>query len=107
MAGRDEEEEHRKMKAVRECTVDLCRDINTDDLTAALYAKGLLTTDEVERLGLPIMTTREKNLYIVTKLPSKGPKAFDYFVDALQATSEENPAHSDLVDLLMKAINNA
>ena len=94
------------MRALRECAVELCRDMNTDDLTAALYAKGLLTTDEVEMLGLPIKTNREKNLYIVTKLPSKGPKAFKIFVEALKSTSVENPVHCDLVELILQSLNN-
>ena len=102
-----EGEERRKQRALRECTVELCRDMNTEDLTEALYAKGVLTTNEVERIRLPVTTTREKNLFILTKLPSKGPKAFDYFVDALQATSRDNPAHSELVDRLMQALNNS
>ncbi len=106
MAGISNADERKKLKALRECTVELCRDMNTDDLTAALYAKGMLTTNEVQKLGLPIMTNREKNLFIVTKLPSKGPNAFEYFVDALQTTSRENPVHSELIDRLLSALNN-
>ena len=106
MAEGGSRDEAKKMRAVRACTVELCRDMNTGDLTAALYAKGLLTTDEVEMLGLPIKTNREKNLYIVTKLPSKGSKAFEMFVECLKSTSEENPVHNDLVQLILQSLNN-
>lgn len=98
-------DEEKKRRALKKCTVELCRDMNPEDLKRALFAKNLLTSNELERLSLPIMTTKEKNLFILMKIPSKGPGAFDSFVEALQATSEENPSHDELVHLLRYALN--
>ena len=87
--------------------MELGRDMNPDDMKAVLYAKGVLTTDEMDRLELPTMTTKDKNIFILLKIPSKGLDAFGIFIDALQATSKENPAHQELIDLLLAAVNNS
>lgn len=86
--------------------MELSRDMNPEDVKGVLFAKGMLTRNEMDRLGLPVMTRKEKNTFILMKIPSKGVGAFDYFMDALQATSEENPVHNELVDLLLKELNN-
>lgn len=103
----DSAEDRRKLKVIRKCFVELCRGMNPEDLKGALFAKNMLTSNEMDRLALPIMTPREKNTFILMKLESKGSGAFDSFVDALQATSEENPSHSELVTLLVREANNS
>ena len=102
----DPEDEKKKLRAIKKCFVELNKDMNPEDMMPELYSRKLLTKNEMERLGLPLMTRSEKNTFILIRLQSKGKGAFDYFVDALQATSEENPAHSELVDLLLKELNN-
>ena len=96
--------EQKKADALRRSTVDLVQYMNPDQLKAALYAKGLLTDDELERLGLLTMTTREKNMFIVTRLPSKGPNHFDIFIDCLQETTHGHPAHEDLIRTLLSKV---
>ena len=99
-------EDRRKLKVIRKCFVELCRGMNPEDLKGALFARNMLTSNEMDRLALPIMTPKEKNTFILMKLESKGSGAFDSFVDALEATSQENPAHSELVALLVREENN-
>lgn len=96
----------KKLAALRKCTVELSESMNAEDMTTTLYANNMLTKDEVDELRIP-QSTRNRNLYILLKVPSKGLRAFDYFVDALQATSWDNPSHKELVDLLMKTLNNS
>ena len=107
MSSNSLSEEKRKLKVIRKCFVELVRNMNPIDVKDHLYAKRMLTSDELDRLGLPIMTTRDKNTLILMKLESNGSGAFDAFVDTLQATSEENPAHAELVELLVSEANNA
>ena len=78
--------------------------MNPDDMKGALYSCQLLTADELERVGLPTMTHRDKNMFILMKLPSKGRQAFDLFVDCLKDTAEDNPAHLELVKQIMSAV---
>lgn len=102
--GRDREDK-KKLAALRKCTVELSESMNPEDMMTALYAKSMLTKSEVEELRIP-QSTRNRNLSILLKIPSKGLSGFDYFVDALQTTSKENPAHKELADQLMRTLNN-
>lgn len=94
-----------KRRTLQKCTVELVRDMNPEAMKGALFAKQMLTPDEVDRLGLPTMTRRDKNLFILQKIPSKGMRAFEYFIDCLQNTSEENPVHVELVEQLLREFN--
>ena len=85
--------------------MELSRDMNPEDMKRSLFAKQMLTPDELERLGLPNMTTRDKNMFILTKVPGKGRQAFDLFVDCLKETGQENPVHLELVTLIMGEVN--
>ena len=93
-----------KRLALQRLTVELSRDMNPNDMQTALHAKQMLTRDEMERLSLPVMTTREKNMFILSKVPSKGRRAFDLFVDCLQETAESNPVHKELIDQLVRKL---
>lgn len=84
-------------------TVELCKQMNPEDLRPTLFAKKMLTSDENERLGV-MSTTREKNLYILQLVPCKGSRAFELFIASLQETSDENPAHAELVSMLMDSL---
>ena len=84
--------------------MELTRDMNPDDMKRALFAKQMLSPDELERIDLPSMTRRDKNLFILQKIPAKGSKAFDFFVDCLQSTASENPVHSDLVEMIFSEL---
>ena len=52
--------------------------------------------DELERIDLPTMTTRDKNLFLLKVLPTKGSRAFALLLRCLEETSRENPAHLEL-----------
>ena len=105
MANFENRHEEDKLRALRKCTVELCSKMNPDAMKVALYAKQMLTSDDVDRLGLPIMTKKDKIMFILTKIPSKGLRAFDYFIEALESTSDENPAHNELVDQLLNELH--
>lgn len=96
--------EQLKLEALRKCAVEIVKNMNPDAVKGTLYANRMLTDDELERLGLPVMTTRDKNFFILQKLPSKGLRAFDYFIEALRSTAEENPAHNELAELLLSKV---
>ncbi|CAI8048343.1 hypothetical protein GBAR_LOCUS26685, partial [Geodia barretti] len=68
-----------KREALRNQTVSLTDNMNPGLLGPYLYSKKLLTHDEFERLQLPTMTTRDRNLFILQKIPTKGSRAFDLF----------------------------
>ena len=54
-----------KRRALQQLTVQLVENINPGGLAPHLFQKHLLTRDELERLSLPIMTTMDKNLFIL------------------------------------------
>lgn len=99
-------ESKRKLDALRKCAVELSSSMNPEDMKAALYSRKMLTQSEMEELGIS-RSTKDKNLSILLKIPRKGLDAFDHFMDALQETSTENPAHKELIDLLLVTLNNS
>ncbi len=46
---------HRR-RALQRLTVELCRDMNPEDMKRALFSKQLLTADELDRIDLPVNT---------------------------------------------------
>jgi len=94
-----------KLRVLRRFTVDLCKNMNPDDLKVAMFAKNLLTADDLERNSLPNKTTRDKNMFILMKLPSTGRDGFDLFMECLKETGEENPAHLELLTKIMAEVN--
>ena len=87
-----------KRRALQQLTVELVNNMNPDQLRPHLFQKCLLTRDEQERVSLPVMTTMDKNMFILQRIPSKGSDAFDLFVECLQETVEAVPAHQQLVE---------
>ena len=69
-------------------------------LKVVMFSRNLLNADEMERIDLPTMTTRDKNLFILKVLPTKGSKAFGLFLGCLKETSRDNPAHLELIQKL-------
>ena len=89
--------------ALQKFTVELCKQMNPDELRPPLLAKKMLTFDQNERLGT-LPTTREKSMFILQLVPTKGSKAFELFVESLQETSDENPAHASLAAMLIDSV---
>ena len=54
-----------KEEALQKQTVQLVNNMNPTLLAPYLFAKKLLNDDELERVGLLINTTRDKNLFII------------------------------------------
>ena len=96
-----DEEEGKKLKMLRKCCPQLVKFMNPDSLCPVLFSKELLNSDELERLSKFEKTTRDKILFIVLTIPTKGTGAFSRFIDSLRETSEENPAHNELIRLLL------
>ncbi len=94
-----------KMRVLKQYTVELTDYMNPEDMKRSLFAKQLLTADELERVSLSHMTTRDKNMFILTRLPSKGRQAFDLFMDCLKETGVTNPAHLNLVSQIEQKVD--
>ena len=105
VAESPERENKKKLAALRKCTVELSGGMNPEDMKIALHAKSMLTKSELQELDV-IPSTKNKNLKILLKVPACGLRGFDLFVDALQATSTDNPQHNELVVLLIRTLNN-
>ena len=90
-----------KSRLLQKHTVELVKFMNPDLLRPVLFEKRLLTRDETEQLALPGKTTRDKNMLILQHIPTKGTKAFDFFLEALQETSQEQPSHTQLLDAIL------
>ena len=85
-------------RVLQHLTVDFVDKMDPEEMKTHLFQKHLLTRDEVEQLGLPIHTTRNKCMLILTKLPTKGAEAFDRFVECLEETADKVPGHAELVE---------
>lgn len=96
--------DEKKKKALQQLHVELVNGMNPEAMKDALFAKELLTRDEFERTGLLYMTVRDKNVFILQRIPTKGKDAFDLFVDCLQDTSQENPSHRELYSKLIQKL---
>ena len=77
----------------------LIRNINVEDLVPILFAEGLLTADEFERLiNVMSMTRQDKVLLVLSLLETKGPTAHLLFVKCLEQENE-NPSREELLRL--------
>ena len=92
-------------QSLRAATVELVRDMDPNSLKHVMYARNLLNSDELERIDLPLMTTKDKNLFILKVLPTKGSQAFGLFLGCLEETGRENPVHLELKQKLEDGVN--
>ena len=83
-------------KSLQAATVELVNNMDPNTMKCVMFSKELLNLDELERIDLPSMTTRDKNLFILKVLFTKGSRAFALFLRCLEETSRENPAHLEL-----------
>ena len=85
----------------REGIDTIMRNLNVDDLTPLLYKKGLLTSDEFDKLvnSQAIMTREEKCHFVIHLLQTKGPIAHLLFVQCLEQAESENSSHKELLQL--------
>lgn len=82
--------------SLRVATVELVNNMDPNSLKHTMFSKNLLNFDELERIDLPNMTTKDKNLFILRVLPTKGSQAFALFLSCLEETGRDNPAHLEL-----------
>ena len=90
-----------KKQFVRSIKTLMCN-INIEALLPSLFAKGLLTSDEWERLTTPVtsMTRQDKVSFVFRLLETKGPTAHLLFVNCLEEPKDnENPSHKELLEL--------
>ena len=71
--------------------------ININDLIAELRSDTILTDDEMDELQLPD-SRQNKVMKLLHILSTKGPLVDLIFMDVLERTILENPAHSDILE---------
>ena len=86
---------------LHQCYEQLIQYMDTNELLPFLIREQLVTTDESEVLTNPYKTRKEKNLYLLSKLPTKGENAFELFLKCLEE-SNEHSGHAKLVILLKR-----
>ncbi|KAL3852244.1 hypothetical protein ACJMK2_015912 [Sinanodonta woodiana] len=74
--------------ALRQNWIYLMDNLIIQELLDRLYEKGLLTDDMKEEIQVE-KTKRDMISKFLSILQRRGPYAFDYFIDALQETSQE------------------
>jgi hypothetical protein len=94
-------------QALRAATVELVNNMDPNSMKQIMFSRNLLNMDELERIDLPTMTTRDKNLFIIRVLPTKGSRAFPLFLRCLEDTSRENPAHLEIKQKLKDGFDKA
>ena len=84
---------------LHQCYEQLIQYMDINELLPFLIREQLVTTHESEVLTNPYETRKEKNLYLLSKLPTKGENAFELFLKCLEE-SNEHLGHAELVVLL-------
>ena len=78
---------------ITSCHTDLCQDLDVTSALDHLYEKNIFTSDDCERVQLE-QTTKDKRRKCLFILPTKGPEAFNTFLDALWKSDGQRHLHS-------------
>ena len=89
-------------RALKKCHPQL-RNMNADGIIPHLNSKGLLATNEFNKLQT-MATDYNKNDEILRILPTKGKGWWDKFLECLSETADDNPQHDDLIKDLKGAL---
>jgi CASP2 and RIPK1 domain-containing adaptor len=73
------EEDRNKLRRSR---TFLVKDLDTKNILDALYSKNILSAEDVERINAQ-MTRADRVRLLLDILPTKGPKAFQGFIESL------------------------
>ncbi|NXG17067.1 CRADD protein, partial [Grallaria varia] len=74
----------RDKQLLRSLRVDLCTEVLVDGLVIQyLYQEGILTDSHVQDIKAQT-TSQRKTMMLLDILPTRGPKAFEVFLDSLQ-----------------------
>ncbi|TRZ16541.1 hypothetical protein HGM15179_010594 [Zosterops borbonicus] len=74
----------RDKQLLRSLRLELCTEVLVDGLVIQyLYQEGILTDSHVQEIKAQT-TTQRKTMMLLDILPTRGPKAFDAFLDSLQ-----------------------
>ena len=85
---------------IKQCNSKLHALLNLNCLSHALYAKGLLTDQELQELGTESSVPSKQNSNFIQKiLPFKGEQSFKIFLNVLE-DDEEHSGHKELFDCL-------
>lgn len=74
----------RDKQLLRSLRLELCTEVLVDGVVIQyLYQEGILTDSHVQEIKSQT-TTQRKTMMLLDILPTRGPKAFDAFLDSLQ-----------------------
>ncbi|XP_054242950.1 death domain-containing protein CRADD [Indicator indicator] len=74
----------RDKQLLRSMRLELCTEVLVDGIVIQyLYQEGILTDSHVQEIKAQT-TTQRKTMMLLDILPTRGPKAFDVFLDSLQ-----------------------
>ncbi|KAM3674175.1 death domain-containing protein CRADD isoform 2-T2 [Ammospiza maritima maritima] len=74
----------RDRQLLRSLRLELCTEVLVDGLVIQyLYQEGILTDSHVQEIKAQT-TSQRKTMMLLDILPTRGPKAFDVFLDSLQ-----------------------
>ncbi|POI34736.1 hypothetical protein CIB84_001512, partial [Bambusicola thoracicus] len=74
----------RDKQLLRSLRLELCTEVLVDGLVIQyLYQEGILTDSHVQEIKSQT-TSQRKTMMLLDILPTRGPKAFDAFLDSLQ-----------------------
>lgn len=74
----------RDKQLLRSLRLELCTEVLVDGLVIQyLYQEGILTDSHVQEIKAQT-TSQRKTMMLLDILPTRGPKAFDAFLDSLQ-----------------------
>ncbi|XP_039272871.2 caspase-2-like [Styela clava] len=97
------EAEHRKLLQRHRMT--LAKDLCIDEICQILFAEDILSDHMVEVISSK-KSTFEKNVAFLTKLPTRGPLAFSFFIQALHETGQGHLAQILCPSLQSTRLNN-
>ncbi|KFV71486.1 Death domain-containing protein CRADD, partial [Dryobates pubescens] len=74
----------RDKQLLRSMRLELCTEVLVDGVVIQyLYQEGILTDSHVQEIKAQT-TTQRRTMMLLDILPTRGPKAFDVFLDSLQ-----------------------
>ena len=82
---------------------DFLQHVDSKILVPHIFAKNLITADDLERVQLPTMTSSDKVNFLYLKLLHLGKEGFETFMNCLK-DANEHPEHDELYDKLSSAL---
>ena len=80
--------DEKQREVLRKCSDYLIENITPSRLMDILYSDGILTADDLIRLGKEGTPTDQNRMLVVNMLPKAGPEAFSSLLTALKKTEQ-------------------